>query len=162
PASRSFPVDVPVPRTQPSARKVPAPLPAPVKREGHVVKLLPGEVVVDLGQRDGVRFGESIELSVLRTEGVGDERAVGRNVVAVGEVRTLSPGFSRVRIGIGERAPLGALARVVADAPTATRVAPPRLGGLWEIGFMVRPFLAIDDLGGGVFLEGSVGYRFES
>jgi hypothetical protein len=127
-----------------------------------VVKTLLGEVEIDLGRRDGVRFGENIELSLLTTEEVGDEHAVERNVVAVGEVTTLSPGFSRVRLGVGERVPLGALARIVSNEPTATRVAPPRLGGLWEVGFMVRPFIALNDLGGGVLLDGSVGYRFES
>ncbi|HEX5101437.1 MAG TPA: hypothetical protein VFV94_18120, partial [Polyangiaceae bacterium] len=150
-SSRSFPVDAPAP---PAVRHVtPAHLAAtppesvpgtPRKREGHVVEVLRGDVVVDLGRRDGIRFGESIELSVLSTEEVGSERAVERNVIAVGEVTTLSPGFSRVKLGIGERVPMGALARVVGDEPTATRVGPPRLGGLWEIGFMARPFVALD------------------
>ena len=166
--SRSFPVEAsPVPSVRhvvpghpatPPAHTVPA---VPSKREGRVVEQRLGEVVIDLGRRDGIRFGESIELSVLSTEEVGSEHAVERNVVAVGEVTTLSPGFSRVKLGIGERVPVGALARVVADEPTAVRVGPPRLGGLWEIGFMARPFIALNDLGGGLLLEGSVGYRFE-
>jgi len=167
-SSRSFPVDTPaappVRHVAPAHLAAPSPetVPAtPRKREGHVVEVMRGEVVIDLGRRDGIRFGESIELSVLRTEEVGTEHAVERNVIAVGEVTTLSPGFSRVKLGIGERVPMGALARVVADEPTATRVGPPRLGGLWEIGFMARPFVALNDLGGGVLLEGSVGYRFE-
>jgi len=170
--SRSFPVEAPpgppakhVVLAEPAEPDVPAPQAVPGvphKREGHVTEVLLGEVVVDLGRRDGIRFGESIELSVLTTEEVGSEHAVERNVVAVGEVTTLSPGFSRVKLGIGERVPVGALARVVADEPTAVRAGPPRLGGLWEIGFMVRPFIALNDLGGGVLLEGSVGYRFES
>jgi len=168
-SSRSFPVEVPA---EPSVKPVvPVPRAAPpppeprapqVRREGRVVKLLLGEVEIDLGRRDGVRFGENIELSVLTTEEVGDEHAVERNVVAIGEVTTLSPGFSRVKLGIGERVPLGALARIVNEEPTATRVGAPRLGGLWEVGFMVRPFIALNDLGGGVLLDGSVGYRFES
>jgi hypothetical protein len=168
-SSRSFPVDpalVPAVKQVVPGRPVAA-LPhtaaaAPAKREGRVTEVLRGEVVVDLGRRDGIRFGESIELSVLTTEEVGTERAVERNVVAIGEVTTLSPGFSRVKLGVGERVPVGALARVVADEPTAVRVGPPRLGGLWEIGFMARPFVALNDLGGGLLLEGSVGYRFES
>lgn len=168
--SRSFPVEAPPPsrpvkHAVPAQRAAPAPRAAPsvlTKREGHVVEVLLGEVVIDLGRRDGIRFGESIELSVLSTEQVGSEQAVEREVVAIGEVTTLSPGFSRVKLGIGERVPVGALARVVADEPTAVRAGPPRLGGLWAIGFMARPFIALDDLGGGLLLEGSVGYRFES
>jgi len=167
-SSRSFPVEAAEPRVKPvvvpalrSATPAPPSGVAPPRREGRVVKTLLGEVEVDLGRRDGVRFGEHIELSIMTTEEVGDEHAVERHVVAVGEVTTLSPGFSRVRLGVGERVPLGALARIVSDEATATRVAPPRLGGLWEVGFMVRPFIALDDLGGGVLLDGSVGYRFE-
>lgn len=167
-SSRSFPVEAP---PSPGALPLPTPhaAPPPVepgavapRRQGRVVKTLNGEVVIDLGRRDGIRFGENVELSVLNTVEVGEERATERTVAAVGEVTTLSPGYSRVKLGIGERVPLGALARAVSDEPTATRVAPPRLGGLWEVGFMVRPFIALNDLGGGVLLDGSVGYRFES
>lgn len=164
PSSRSFPVEAAPPPTglvpvMPATARDKTP-PAP-RVEGHVTKLLPGVVEIDLGRRDGVRLGQSVAFSVLRREEIGNESAVERQNLAVGEVTALSPSFSRVRLGIGERVPLGALARVSDEGPTATRVAPPRLGGLWEVGFMIRPFIALGDMGGGVMLDASVGYRFE-
>jgi hypothetical protein len=130
--------------------------------EGHVVEVRPGEVVIDLGRSDGVRDEQSVELTVVTTEKLGTERAVRRELVAIGIVRGASPGYSRVRLGIGERVPVGALARVVFREPTRTRVAPPRVGGFWELGFLARPFLAVGKLGGGFLVDATAGYRFES
>ena len=130
--------------------------------KGRVTAVILGEVVIDLGKKHGLRHGDRIELSVVTPLEVGDEQAQRRDVVAVGVVVAVSESFARVELGINERVPVGALARPVARLPTKSRVAPPRPGGLWHAGFMVRPFVALDDLGGGVLTEGSVGYRFES
>jgi hypothetical protein len=168
PSSRSFPVEgqttplAPRATTKRALARAPAAAATGPKHEGRVTERRPGEVVVDLGRRDGVRLGESVELSVVETQPIGGESALARSVVAVGEVTAAAPGHSVVALGIGERAPLGALARLSGDDATATRAAPPRLGGLWEVGFMARPFVALNDLGGGFLLDASVGYRFES
>jgi hypothetical protein len=130
--------------------------------EGRVVRLLPGEVVVDMGLDEGLRQGDRIEFVVVSHVDVGGERAEEREVAAVGVVNAVSERFARVALGIGERVPLGAVARTVDAPPTARRAAPPRLGGLWHAGFMLRPFLALDDYGGGFLADASVGYRFET
>ena len=59
------------PAAVPAGRSAPLPAEpraATPRREGRVVKTLLGEVEIDLGRRDGVRFGENIELSLLTTE----------------------------------------------------------------------------------------------
>ncbi len=38
----------------------------------------------------------------------------------------------------------------------------PRIGGMWEVTTMARPFLALETLGGGVLLDLSVGYRLNA
>jgi len=173
PSSRAFPLE------QGEAEPVEAPPSAPPKRarpvrtldtptgatrpvEGAVVEVRPGEVVIDLGRDDGVKDEQSVELSVVTSEELGTERALHREVIAVGVVSAASDRFSRVRLGIGERVPKGALARVVDREPSHTRVAPPRLGGFWEVAFLARPFLAVSEFGGGFLLDATTGYRFES
>lgn len=135
---------------------------AALRREGQVVELGLGDVVIDLGSHDGVRHGDSIELNAVTSEAVGSERAKRRHLVAVGVVTAVSDGFSRVRLGINERVTLGSIATRVATKPTGKRVAPPRAAGLWEVEFMARPFLALGEFGGGMLLDASVGYRFEA
>lgn len=38
----------------------------------------------------------------------------------------------------------------------------PRIGGMWEVNTMLRPFLALETLGGGVLMDLSVGYRLNA
>jgi hypothetical protein len=131
-------------------------------REGRVVRVQPGEVVVDVGEAQGLGPGVRVEFAVVTHFDVADETVQERTTVAVGVVKAVSERFAVVTLGIGERVPLGALARPV-DAPvTARRAAPPRLGGLWHAGFMLRPFVALDDYGGGFLADASIGYRFET
>jgi hypothetical protein len=129
--------------------------------EGRVTEVSGGEIVVDLGRDDGVRVGDRVELSEVVEEGVGSQLVERRRVLAVGVVRAVSEDFARVELGMGERVPVGATARSVTRNPTRSRSAPPRVGGLWHVGFMARPFVALEDLGGGILLDASVGYRFE-
>lgn len=167
PSTRSFPLE----RAPAAAAPAPVAQGAPPatrgedksrSRDGRVIEQRAGEVVIDLGRGDGLRSGDSIELSVLRTERMGDEDAVVRDVLAVGEVNAVSERHSSVTLGIDERVPVGAQARRTANQePSASRTSPPRLGGLWEAGFMIRPFVAIDNFGGGVLVNASIGYRFE-
>jgi hypothetical protein len=130
--------------------------------EGRVTEVGIGEVVVDLGQADGVRPGDRIELSVLVTETIGGQTATDRQIAAIGVVRTVAPDFSRVDLGLNERVPLGASARLVERGKTESRLAPPRASGLWELMLRLRPFVALDGLGGGLLTQTSVAYRFES
>jgi hypothetical protein len=154
------------PSRTPEAPRLPATAVLATQRasepEGRVTEVLLGEVVVDLGRRHGLRHGDRVKLSVVTSLDAGGEQAQRREVVAVGVVAAVSERFARVELGINERVPVGALAQRVKRLPTKSRVAPPRLGGVWHASFMARPFVALDDLGGGVLTEGSVGYRFES
>ena len=159
------------PRTQAPTRPPPVAAAAPAAialedeeniPEGRVTSVLPGEVVVDLGRSNGLRVGARMELSVVTEEDVGSQFVERRQVLAVGMVRAVSEDFSRVELGMGERVPLGAKARAVNRNPTKSRAAPPRLGGVGHAGFMARPFIALEDLGGGFLLDANVGYRFAS
>jgi hypothetical protein len=138
--------------------------PSPDKSEktGRVTQLLPGEVVIDLGRDDALEEGQRIEFSAIEALDAGGQAWERRRVVAVGVVNAVSDRFAKVELGIDERVPLGASARVVDLPPSARRAAPPRVGGLWHAGFMLRPFIAFDDLGGGFVSDAAVGYRFES
>jgi hypothetical protein len=129
--------------------------------EGRVTEVLLGEVVINLGREYGLRHYDRVEFSVETDLEVGHERVRQRRIVAVGVVRAVSERFARVELGIDERVPLGAIARPTASEPTESRSAPPRLGALWHAGFMARPFVALNDLGGGILLDATVGYRFE-
>lgn len=133
-----------------------------IRREGQVVEIGLGDVVVNLGSKDGIKHGDRIELTAVTSEAVGAERARRRHVAAVGVVTAVSDGFSRVRLGINERVALGSIATRVHDDPTNRRLTPPRPAGLWEVEFMARPFLALGEFGGGMLLDASVGYRFLS
>jgi hypothetical protein len=145
---------------------VPVPPASPPKiveiPHGKVVDVDRGFVVVDFGTAQSIRIGDRVELSVTSSEAVGRERALRKDILAIGVVTTVSERFSRIELGLGERVPLGAAAEPVARKPTASRVAPPRIGGLWDLKFMARPFFAIDEFGGGAVLDASIGYRFEA
>jgi hypothetical protein len=135
---------------------------APKIREGTVTEVGIGEVVVDLGRDDGLKQGDRIEFAIDVTENVGGQTTADRQVLAVGIVRTAAPGFSRVGLGMNERVPLGASARQVSREKSESRMAPPRAAGLWELMLRMRPFVALEGLGGGVLMQASAGYRFES
>ena len=128
---------------------------------GHVVEVGTGEVVVDLGTHHAIRPGNRIAFRA-DTEDVtvGGFKGVSSRVLAVGEVTAVAATRSRVALGIGERVPLGTRALTTEKALTASSVAPPRLGDLWEAGFVARPFLVLDNLGGGALIDAYVGRRF--
>lgn len=165
----SFPAEPPAvaPAAPPAPDTKTAP-PAPVVekellvREGSVTEVGIGEVTIDLGRDDGIKQGDRIELAVLVTDNVGGQEATDRQVIAVGVVRTVAPDFARVELGMNERVPLGAQARLVDRAKTESRMSPPRASGLWELGLRLRPFVALEGLGGGVLAQGFAAYRFES
>lgn len=158
----AFPSDAKALATPVAPASPPTPAPPTSGKSARVTQVLPGEVVIDLGRDDRVEEGARVEFSVVESLEVGGEAAERRRTVAIGVVSAASDRFAKVELGIDERVPLGATARIVDDSPSAKRAAPPRLGGLWHAGFMLRPFIAIDDLGGGFVSDAAVGYRFES
>ena len=161
------------PKPQPSAATAPAPpTPAPApsapppthSQSGRVVRTAPTEVVISLGTSDGIGPSDHIEFALTSSGDDGDdpseEAALSREVVAVGVVTNVSVHSARVRLGLNESVPMGAFARPTQEPTTSSLSAPPRVSGLWELELFLRPFAALDELGGGALLSGSIGYRF--
>lgn len=126
---------------------------------GEVLRSSPGEVVISLGSTDGVMRSDRIELSSEREDG-GERAALSRETLAVGVVSHVSPHSAKVRLGLNERVPVGALASISRSPSSASLIAPPRVAGVWAADFMLRPFAAIGELGGGVLLGASISRRF--
>lgn len=129
-------------------------------RYGRVERTAPGEVVITLGAQDGVQRGNHIEFALAGggPDG-GEEPALTSEVIAVGVVTNVVAHNARVRLGLNESVPEGALAMPTLSLSTASLSAPPRISGLWELELALRPFAAIDELGGGALFSGSFGYR---
>jgi hypothetical protein len=83
-------------------------------------------------------------------------------VFAVGRVVKSSLLRARVEIGVNEAVPDNAVARVTSAPTTGSVFAPPRASGVWELGFLLRPFLVLEDLGLGSMLDAYAGYRFKA
>ncbi|MGD8861359.1 MAG: hypothetical protein PVI30_15225 [Myxococcales bacterium] len=128
-------------------------------RRGAVIESRAGHVVVGLGADQGVRYGQRVELFRVANEMLGGVEAPQRKRLAVGRVDALTATTARVQLGLGEQVPVGAKAEVTGDPVTASQIAPPRVSELWETAFLVRPFAVLDNLGAGLFLDGSLGYR---
>lgn len=112
---------------------------------GSVVGLEGLEARVDMGAADGVEARMRV--------------AFGESMDVVGVVTRVDAHESWVSYGVNERVELGQSAAVTELQPTASRTAPPRLIGLWELRAMLRPMLNLGSVGGGVLGEFSAGYR---
>jgi hypothetical protein len=155
----------------PLAAATPQPAPhhfghfVPVKPEpaqGSVVRTDPGSVVVSLGTTDGVHPGDHIALyNDVHEQFAESEGGVQRQLLAVGQVVSASEGHARVQLGLNEQAANGTSA-TRSDLPlTAALFAPPRAAGVWEVAFLARPFVVLDNLGVGAFLDARVGVRMQ-
>jgi hypothetical protein len=131
----------------------------PTRPVGRVERTAAAEVVISLGSSDGVARGDHVEFT---PEGSNDseEVSLGSEVIAVGVVTKVGSHSARVRLGLNESVPEGALASPASVPITGSLSAPPRVSGLWELELFLRPFAALQELGGGVLFSGSVGYRF--
>ena len=160
--SRSAPVSVP-PRSgvsQPTAAPEHEYEPAP-RVHGEVVDTGPGYVIVDFGSEDLLVDQSRIAFFQVTREPFGEYVSARRERLAVGVVDSVAASRARVRLGINERVPKGALAELTDEGLTASTLAPPRVPGLWEIAFHARPFLVLGDLGTGLVLDARLGYRTE-
>ncbi|HVJ15014.1 MAG TPA: hypothetical protein VM686_06220, partial [Polyangiaceae bacterium] len=111
-------------------------------------------VVISLGATDGIMRSDRIELSLEHNEGWA------REAIAVGTVVNVAEHQAKVRIGLNEDVPVGALA-VPTRAPTTSSLSgPPRVGGIWQLEVMGRPFAAIGELGGGILLSAGFSRHF--
>jgi hypothetical protein len=129
-------------------------------RDGKVIEVGPGYVVIDLGSGAAIDDGEHVAFY----EPVEEELASGivsqrEELAAVGVVNGVSVHRARVVLGLNERVSKDARARLTGERLTAGSVAPPRVSDVWEVGFLARPFLVLDNLGAGVFADIRAGYR---
>ncbi len=137
----------------PAAAVPPAPSKPPSAswRVGRVIAVDRGDVVISLGRADGVGLSDRVAFSL---DAADDPLAVGV-VINVDEHR------AKVRLGLNEEVPLGAIASPTRASKTESLSAPPRVSGFWDIAFMARPFAALGELGGGVLLSASAGRYFD-
>ena len=131
--------------------------------EGEVVETRTGEVVVSLGSAHGLGRGARVELFERTEEDLGEgESATREERLAVGVATAVSEGRSVIKLGLGERVPKGTLARPTERKLTNKRLTPPRVPGIIEVEFNLRPFLALGTFGFGMVSDGSVGYRTDN
>lgn len=139
-----------------------APEPSTPTVVANVLETVEDTVIIDKGTEAGFAKGQHIELFVERSRSLGGgESANEEDRVAVGQILAISEGRASVKLGINEEVPNGAMARFTELALTSSSMSPPRAEGLWEIGFMFRPFLALGTLGFGSVSEIEVAYRFD-
>ncbi|HTU60372.1 MAG TPA: hypothetical protein VMF89_18100, partial [Polyangiales bacterium] len=152
----------------PAASAAPAPQPAAISGSaipaqqfeppiaGRVVERSDEQLVIALpGAR--VKPGTHIAF-VSDVSKAGDEE----QLYAVGRVVRSMVGRARVAIGTNEAVPENAQAYVTNANLSAGIFSPPRAGGVWELGFLARPFVVLDDLGVGIVLDGHAGYHFRA
>ncbi|MGM0555958.1 MAG: hypothetical protein ACQEVA_06250 [Myxococcota bacterium] len=129
---------------------------------GDVVDVEPGAVIVSLGRDAGIERDDHVELFQEEQVGLGDGETSARiSTIAIGKVVAVSEKRARVELGLGERVHTSAQARPTGAPLTSYPTAPPRIGGLWEASFAVRPFLALRTVGAGTISSARVVYRFE-
>lgn len=162
------------PSAAPAAAKEPDPAPldeideaeperaSPGDWVGRVVHAAPGEVVISLGSRDGITRGDRIEFAVDRPEAMGGgEAALSRETLAVGVVTHVTEKNAKVRLGLNEAIPAGAVASLAKTPLTASLVAPPLVPDVWAAEVMLRPFAALERLGGGILLSAAFSRSFK-
>ncbi len=130
------------------------------RKEGRVIASGGGLVHVDFGSDVGLARGDHVALFTRRDVELGpDARTTEEVLVAIGEVTAVTPKRAKVRLGLDERVPEGAFARATKKEITESRFNPPRMAGIWEAGFNLRPFLAIGAFGFGTVSDLWAGYR---
>lgn len=164
PLGLPLPVDAAARPAAPASTRNSGPPQGPaVRSHGQVLRNVPDGVVISLGSNDGLARGDKIELALELEDGIasGDE-VVSREVIAVGVVTSLSERHAKVRLGLNESVPVGALATRTRSQATASLAAPPRVAAVWHLEAIGRPFAALGELGGGILLSGTFGRRFAS
>jgi hypothetical protein len=132
----------------------------PEHQEGVVKSVEAGSVVVTLGSADGLHAADHVAFYDQKTERFSEtESGVQRTLLAVGNVLSVTEGHARVQLGLNEQIPVGTLAVRTEQPLSAAMFAPPRAAGIWEVGFMARPFIVLENLGFGAFLDARVGMR---
>ena len=128
-----------------------------VTERGRVVRAERRSVIVagteGLHAGDHVAFYEPTSRADSEFGEAAPPIAVGRVAVTIGD-------RARVELGMNEHVPVASEAVRTPQPLSSSSFAPRRAGGLWEVGFLARPFIVLDNLGFGVFADVRVGYRF--
>ncbi len=115
--------------------------------EGEVLAVEGLQVKVSMGAQDGVETRMRVAFS--------DSNAV------VGIVSKVMSDHSWVDVGMNETVKVGETAMVTAASVTASRSAPDRVTGVWELRAILRPMLNLGSFGGGLLGEVSAASRSE-
>jgi hypothetical protein len=127
-----------------------------------VLSLEPSAVIVNMGE-DSVGNGDRIAFYERGTHGGDSMRSGGAtDPLAVGKVVAVNDERARVQLGMNEIVPIGSRAERTNLPPTASTFAPPRAGGVWEVAFLARPFIVLENLGVGGFVDARVGYHMRA
>ncbi len=113
--------------------------------EGEVLAVEGLQVKVSMGAQDGVETRMRVAFS--------DSNAV------VGIVSKVMSDHSWVDVGMNETVKVGETALVTAASVTASRSAPDRVTGVWELRAILRPMLNLGSFGGGLLGEVSAASR---
>jgi hypothetical protein len=162
----------------PTAAAPPAPAPSPVADKPARLRAAPRaredleaaravvvkdeHVIVDFGV-DSVPVGDRVafyEANAVSREEINGGYAP--TLQAVGKVVDVNAGRARVEIGLNERVRLDSRAEHTQLPATASTFAPPRAAGVWDVAFLARPFIVIDNLGVGGFIDARVGYHTQA
>lgn len=149
-AAAAHPAAPLAPPAAPAARARPTPV---------VLRTGPGRALISLGSADGLNRGDRIELTSERDEDESGMAVGSRKLWAVGAVGDMSEHEAVVVLGLNEEVPVGATALPTLAPLTAGMVAPPRMSGVWELELGLRPFAALQELGGGLLFNASFGRR---
>jgi hypothetical protein len=132
------------------------PDPAPSASEGvllgKVVSIDGLDVVINLGSSDGLTPKSRVAIA---TRGA----ALSGKATVIGSIAEVDVGRATVRVGLNEAVRVGDEVATTDEALTASRIAPRRATGVWELRGMVRPLLNLGGFGGGALLEMDAGYR---
>lgn len=159
PSASPPPAPAPAPtitRTRPEALPMPVPIPP---RAAKIRAREDALITIEVAPGSEPPPGTRIAFTKLVTDARGERE---EKVYAVGHAVSRSVRRAKVQIGINEDVPADASARVTSLPTTASVFAPPRARGIWEMSFLARPFLVLDDLGLGGVLDAEVGYRMDA
>ena len=119
---------------------------------GEVIRGSAGAAVIAAGRSQGLSPGDLVRILVdvpVEVEGIdaGAEGLVREVSSGVGEITVVGESQSQVTLRRGGRASEGDRFVVLTEDVPRSLIAPTRLGGMYEVGFDVRPFLGVNTLG---------------
>jgi hypothetical protein len=133
-----------------------------VRLDGRVVAVEPGYAVIDLGALE-VSDGDRIAFHEIVHEAIdGSPSSMRRELLAVGRVVNVAENRARVELGPNESVAVGSAAERTHLALSAASFAPPRAAAVWDVAFLLRGFLVLENLGLGAFLDARVGYHMRA